>query len=88
MKVSTSLKVLAVIMTTGFGFSGAALAGDDGEGAGIALGIIGQVIGGAIEAEAANEAAADQERRCNRFARKCADGEGWACEKQEAECGD
>lgn len=87
MKVSTSLKVLAVVLAAGFGFSGAAFA-EDGENAGAAIGIIGEVIGGAIEAEQSNEAGDDQERRCRRLARRCANGEGWACEKQDAECGD
>ena len=90
MKVSTTLKALAIVLAAGsFGFAGSASAYDDDDNAaGVAVGIIGQVIGGAVEAEQANEAAAEQERRCRRFARKCADGEGWACEKQDAECGD
>ena len=90
MKVSMTLKALAIVLAAGsFGFVGAASAYEDDDNvAGDAVGIIGQVIGGAIEAEQGNEAAADQERRCRRFARRCADGEGWACEKQDAECGD
>jgi hypothetical protein len=69
-----------------FGFAGVAHA-EDGENAEAAIGIIGQVIGGAIEAEAEKDAAHEQERRCRRLARKCDDGEGWACEKQDEECG-
>ena len=90
MKVSMTLKTLAIVLAAGsFGFAGSASAYDDDDNAaGVALGVIGQVIGGAIEAEAANEGASDQERRCHRLARKCADGEGSACEKQDNECGD
>ena len=90
MRVSMTLKALAIVLAAGsFGFAGSASAYDDDDNAaGVAVGIIGQVIGSAIEAEAANEAAAEQDRRCRRFARRCADGEGWACEKQDAECGD
>ncbi len=90
MKVSMTLKALAIVFAAGsFGFAGAASAYDDDDNAaGVAVGIVGQVIGTAVEAEAASQAAADQERRCRRFERKCADGEGWACEKQDAECGD
>ena len=88
MKVSTSLKAVAIVLAMGsFGFAGAASAHDD-DNAAVAVGIIGQVIGTAIEAEATNAAAAEQDRRCARLARKCADGEGWACEKQDNECGD
>jgi hypothetical protein len=91
MKFSMTLKALAFVLAAGsFGFAGTASAydDDDNKAAGAAVGIIGQVIGGAIDAEAAKEAGDDQERRCRRLARKCADGEGWACEKQDAECGD
>jgi hypothetical protein len=90
MKVPMSLKALAIVLAAGsFGLTGSASAYDDDErGAGAAVGIIGEVIGSAIEAEQAKEAADDQERRCRRFARKCADGESWACEKQDSECGD
>ncbi len=90
MKISMSLKAFAIVLAAGsFGFTGTASAHDDDDNAaGAAVGIIGQVIGGAIEAEQAKEAAVEQERRCRRFARKCDDGEGWACEKRDAECGD
>jgi hypothetical protein len=90
MKLSMTLKAVAIALAAGsFGFAGAASAYDDDDNrAGVAVGIIGQVIGGAVEAEQAKEAAAEQERRCRRFARKCADGEGWACEKQDSECDD
>lgn len=90
MRVSTSLKAVAIALALGsFGLAGSASAYDDDDHpAGVAVGIIGQVIGGAIEAEQAKEAAAEQDRRCRRLERKCADGEGWACERQDAECGD
>ena len=90
MKVSMTLKALAIVLAAGsFGFAGAASAYDDDDNvAGDAVGIIGQVIGGAIEAEQGSDDVSDQERRCRRFARRCADGAGWACEKQDAECGD
>jgi hypothetical protein len=86
--MKSSLKVLALVLMAGsFAFTGAAKA-DDGEGADAAIGIIGSVIGSAIEAEANKEAAYEQDRRCRRFSRKCGDGEGWACEKFENECND
>jgi hypothetical protein len=90
MKVSMGLKALAIVLAAGsFGFAGSASAYDDDDNAaGVAVGIIGQVIGGAIEAEAAKDEAREQERRCRRLARRCAEGEGWACEKQDVECGD
>ena len=69
MKVSTSLKALAIVLAAGsFGFAGAASAYDDDDNAaGVAVGIIGQVIGSAVEAEAASQAAVEQERRCHRL---------------------
>jgi hypothetical protein len=88
MKVPMSLKAFAIVLAAGsFGFAGSASAYDDDDNAaGAAVGIIGAVIGGAIEAEAAKEGEDDQARRCRRLERKCGNGEGWACEKQEAEC--
>jgi hypothetical protein len=86
----SSLKGLALglaLAVGAMGFSGNAMADDD-DGAGVALGIIGTVIGTAIEAEAAKEAAEEQDRRCQRFHRKCRHGEGWACEKYDNECSD
>jgi predicted ATP-grasp superfamily ATP-dependent carboligase len=90
MKVPMSLKALAIVLAaSSFGFTGSASAYDDDDrGAGVAVGILGEVIGSAVEAEQAKEAADEQERRCRRFSRKCADGESWACEKQDSECGD
>lgn len=91
MKVSMTLKAFAIVLAAGsFGFAGTASAYDDDDDnkAGVAIGIIGDVIGSAVEAEAAKDEAYEQDRRCRRFARRCADGEGWACEKQDAECGD
>ena len=88
MKVSMTLKTLAIVLAAGsFGFAGSASAYDDDDNAaGVALGVIGQVIGGAIEAEQSKDAAYEHERHCRRLARKCGDGEGWACEKQDIEC--
>lgn len=88
MKVPMSLKAFAIVLAAGsFGFAGAANAYDDDDTpAGAAVGIIGQVIGGAIEAEAGDDAGDDHARFCRRLARKCGNGEGWACEKQDAEC--
>jgi hypothetical protein len=90
MKHSMSLKAFAILLGVGsFGFAGSASAYDDDDRPGdVAVGIIGQVIGGAIEAEAAKDEARDHERHCRRLARKCEEGQGWACEKQDAECGD
>lgn len=90
MKTSMTLKALAIVLAAGsFGFAGSASAYDDDDhAAGVAAGIIGQVIGGAVEAEQEKQAADEQEHQCRRLARKCADGEGWACEKQDAECGE
>ncbi len=68
MKISMSLKAFAIVLAAGsFGFTGTASAYDDDDNAaGAAVGILGQVIGGAIEAEQAKDAAIEQERRCRR----------------------
>lgn len=89
MKLSTSLKAFALVLALSpLGFAGSALANDDDGDDNPVVGIIGQVIGGAIEAEAAKEEARDQERRCWRLREKCKDGSDWACHKYEENCGD
>jgi hypothetical protein len=89
MKHSMSLKAFAIVLAAAsFGFAGVASAHDDDDRGEVAVGIIGAVIGTAIEAEAAKDEARDQARHCRRLARKCEEGQGWACEKQDAECGD
>jgi len=68
-----------------FGFAGTASA-RDGERGDAAVGIIGEIIGGAIEADQAQQEAQEQERRCRRFNRKCNQGQEWACDRYEDDC--
>jgi hypothetical protein len=83
---SLSLKTLTLAIALGaFGFTGSAIA-DDGERGEAIVGIIGEVIGGAVEAEQAQQEALEQERRCRRFNRKCEQGQEWACERYENNC--
>jgi hypothetical protein len=87
MKSSLSLKGLALVLLAGsIAFAAPAKAGDDyddGDGREAVVGIIGQVITGAIEAEQAKEQAA----ACGNWQNKCEAGKSWACEKFEANCG-
>lgn len=89
MKLPTVLRSSALALALiSFGFTGGAYAYDDdrdskGE---AVLGIIGEVVGGAIEAEQAREEALEQERRCSRLQNKCENGSEWACEKYENRC--
>jgi hypothetical protein len=83
---SLSIKSAVLALAVGsFAFAVNANAYDDGDGDGkeAVIGIIGQVIGGAIEAEQANQQAA----YCADLQSKCEHGKGWACQKSEAECG-
>ena len=83
---SLSIKSAALALAIGsFAFAPAAYAYDDGEGGGkeAVIGIIGQVITSAIQADQANQQAA----RCASLQSKCEAGKGWACNKVEAECG-
>jgi hypothetical protein len=83
---SLSIQSAALALAIGsFAFAANANAYDDGDGDGkeAVIGIIGQVIGGAIAAEQANQQAA----HCANLQSKCEAGKGWACQKAEAECG-
>jgi hypothetical protein len=82
MTSSLSIKAVALALAIGsFGFASAAFADDDDKEA--VIGIIGGVIGSAIEAEQANQQAA----YCANLQNKCEAGKSWACDKAEAECG-
>ena len=92
MKLSVSLKTFALVLAAGsFAVTGGALAHDHhrhhkhdkGE---VVLDIIGGVIAGAVEAEQARKEAAEYERRCYRWRKKCRDGSDWACEKFDDNC--
>jgi hypothetical protein len=88
MKMSMSLKALALVLAAGsFCLSSGAMA-YDGENRDAAIGIIGGVIAGAIEAEQAQQDAAEHDRQCIRLQSKCQDGSDWACGKFEDECND
>lgn len=83
MNLSLTIKTAALALAIGsFSFVSAANAYDD-ENKEAVIGIIGGVIGGAIEAEQANQQAA----YCANLQSKCEAGKNWACEKSEAECG-
>lgn len=85
MRLSSFFKVFPIVVALGVvGITDGASADDDdrpnpGE---VVTGIIGEVIGGAIEAEQAREA----EARCEQLDRKCEQGSDWACDKFEESC--
>lgn len=88
MKLSMSVKAFALVLAMSpLAFAGSAHAYDDEDGNPV-VGIIGQVIGGAIEAEQAKEAEREHRRECRRFRNKCEDGARWACRKYEESCDD
>jgi hypothetical protein len=88
MMKSKSLTALALVLAAGsFAFSGSAMA-YDGENRDAAIGIIGGVIEGAVEADQAKKEAREHERHCVRLNRRCEDGSDWACRRYEDECGD
>ena len=82
MKLSMSLAAFALAFAVGvFGVNGQARADDKAE---EVIGIIGEVMTGAIEAEQE----AKQAERCDRWEAKCEDGADWACNKVEELCGE
>lgn len=84
MTLSLSIKAAALALAIGSFASVPAYAYDDeGGGREAVIGIIGQVITSAVEAEQANQQAA----RCAKLQSQCDSGKGWACNKVEAECG-
>lgn len=86
MKLSMTLKAAALIVAVGaFGFVSSAKADDDAKEA--IVGIIGEVIAGAAEAEA-EEAEDLGDPRCAVWESKCDSGQGWACRKADELCGD
>lgn len=86
MKKSLSLKSFTLAIALGaFGFTGSAYA-EDGERGEAIVGIIGEVIGGAVEAEQDQQDDLERERRCRRFNRKCNEGQEWACDRYEDDC--
>lgn len=90
MKIPMSVTAYALAIALGsFGTTGQAYAYDDEPNRGDAVvGIIGEVISGAVQAEQAKQEAREQERRCSRWQNKCEDGAEWACEKYENSCGE
>lgn len=89
MKLSISSKAFALALAIGaFGFAGGAAKAyeDDPNPGDVVTGIIGEVIGGAIEAERRNEEAREHARRCARWQGRCEEGADWACRKVEYEC--
>ncbi len=89
MKLPTFLKASALVFLLGsFAFSGSAYAYDDDDPGDAVVGIIGEVISGAVEAEQAKQENKELDRRCNRWQAKCDDGHGWACRKYDNRCDD
>ncbi len=90
MKLSMSIKAVALLLAlSSVGLAGNAQAyDDDHDGRDAAIGIIGAVVGTAIEAEQAKQEAKEQDRQCRRLQHKCDDGSEWACRKLEENCGD
>jgi hypothetical protein len=91
MKIPASVTAFALVLALGsFGTMGQAYAyDDDGPSKGEAVvGIIGEVISGAVQAEQEKQEAREQERRCFRLQNKCENGAEWACEKYENSCGE
>ena len=86
MKNLLSLKAIAIIAAASMAFAAPALADhrDYHESKGEAvIGIIGEVIGGAIEQKEREE---EHARRCRRWNERCEDGSDWACERYESRC--
>jgi hypothetical protein len=88
MKLSKHLKALVLVFAAGsFAFPGVAQAYDDDRDAGAeVLGIIGEVISGAIAAKEARERDREFDRYCRRLNRRCDDGIYPACRRYEREC--
>lgn len=85
MRLSSLFKVFPLVIALGLvGLANGASADDDDRAnpGDIVTGIIGEVIGGAIEAEQAREA----EARCIQLDRKCEQGSDWACDKFDESC--
>ncbi len=95
MKAAMPLKAFALALAIGsFGLAGAAMADDDDyhhhhhHDGDAAVGIIGDVIGGAIAVEGAKQEAREHARHCVHLRHRCDDGSDWACDKYEEICGD
>lgn len=88
MKRFISLKAIAIIAATSMAFSAPASAHDDDDdhdaspGEEVVIGIIGEVIGNAVERKQEKEF----ERQCRRWYERCEDGNDYACERYENRC--
>jgi len=91
MKLSVSMKAFVFVLAMApFGFvSGAQAYDDDNDGRDVAVGIIGEVISGAVRGEDNDDYDGDDRpRRCERLQYRCSEGSDWACRKFEQRCGD
>lgn len=89
MKRSTPLKAFALTLAIGtFSFAGSANAyHDDPEPGDVVLGIIGEVLSGAVDARQARRRDREYERYCRRLDRRCDRGNWRACRRYDRHCG-
>jgi hypothetical protein len=83
-----SFKAFALVLVAGCSLMSSGTMARDGRNRDNAVDIIGGVIGGAIDAEAAAQEEREHAKQCVRLQRKCEHGSGWACERYEEDCND
>ncbi len=87
MKRFISIRTIAIAAAASMAFAASASAYDDDDyepaPGDAVIGIIGQVIGNAIERKQENS---EFRRQCRRWQERCEDGREWACERYENEC--
>lgn len=88
MKRSTPLKAFALALAIGtFSVAGNANAYDDPEPGEVVLGIIGEVLSGAIDSREARRRDREFDRYCRRLDRRCNRGNWRACRRYDRHCG-
>ncbi len=84
---STPFKALALALAIGsFSFAGTAKAYDDPDPGDVFLGIIGQVLSGAVDSREARRRDRAFDRYCRRLDRRCDRGNWRACRRYDREC--
>lgn len=88
MRASAPFKAMALALAIGsFTFSGSAKANDHDDPGDVVLGIIGEVMSGAIDARQARRRDREYERYCRRLDRRCNRGNWRACRRWDRHCG-